>query len=228
MERSIDVERIASALVSATPGVVLALAILAGFWIGFRVMRIPLRALLARSGHHETLIELLVDRLLRFTVLAFGLVMAADQLGVNVRARPWRASVSSAWPWASRPRTRSPTVPIGIAYKESIPAARETLLQAVAGLEHILEEPAPDVVAMGCGASSVDLEVRVWVDEAELERPVFHSVMEASKLALDAAGIQIPYPHLQLFVDDVEERVWSRAAALVRPPLPGAEGAAGH
>jgi len=36
--------------------------------------------------------------------------------------------------------------------------------------------------------------------------------MEASKLALDAAGIQIPYPHLQLFLDSVEPRVWDGLA----------------
>lgn len=44
--------------------------------------------------------------------------------------------------------------------------------------------------------------------------------MEASKVAPDAAGIQIPYPHLQLFVEDVDPRVWQQAgnfAALSRP-----------
>ena len=32
-------------------------------------------------------------------------------------------------------------------------------------------------------------------------------VVEAAKRALDAAGIQIPFPHLQLFWEDVEDRV---------------------
>jgi len=44
--------------------------------------------------------------------------------------------------------------------------------------------------------------------------------MEASKLALDAAGIQIPYPHLQLFVEDIDPRVWQQAARF--PDLPKA------
>ena len=32
---------------------------------------------------------------------------------------------------------------------------------------------------------------------------------------LDAAGIQIPYHHMQLFIDDVEDRVWQKAAGLM-------------
>jgi hypothetical protein len=38
--------------------------------------------------------------------------------------------------------------------------------------------------------------------------------VEESKTALDEAGIEIPFPHLQLFVDDVRDRVWERAAGL--------------
>jgi small-conductance mechanosensitive channel len=63
-------------------------------------------------------------------------------------------------------------------------------------------------------ASSVDLMVRVWIADAYQERPVYHRVLEASKLALDAAGIQIPFPHLQLFVDDVEGRVIEKVSHL--------------
>jgi len=117
-------------------------------------------------------------------------------------------------------------VPMGIAYKESIPEARKVLLDAVANIEGILIHPAPDVVASGLGSSSVDLLLRVWVNDAQIERPVFYRAMEAGKLALDAAGIQIPYPHLQLFVDDVQDNVWQKAAGLLRPGRPGGDHAA--
>lgn len=103
-------------------------------------------------------------------------------------------------------------VPIGIAYKETVAEARRALLAAVARLDDVLETPAPDVVVKETGDSSVNLEVRVWIDDASRERPVFHQVIEASKLALDEAGIEIPFPHLQLFVDDVRPRVWDQAA----------------
>ena len=102
-------------------------------------------------------------------------------------------------------------VPIGIAYKEDIRKAREVILDAVAGLDGVLSEPEPDLVVDGLGSSSVDLLVRVWIDTADRRRRTAFSVVEASKLALDEAGIEIPFPHLQLFVDNVEDEVWDGA-----------------
>ena len=73
-------------------------------------------------------------------------------------------------------------------------------------------DPAPDIVVTGLGASSVDLNVRVWIDDPSDEQSVFYEVMEAAKLSLDAAGIQIPYHHMQLFFENVDDRVWERVA----------------
>lgn len=106
-------------------------------------------------------------------------------------------------------------VEIGIAYKESIPEARRVILNAVSKIEGVLADPAPDVVVKAAGASSVDLIVRVWINDAQIERRTFHRTLERSKLALDEAGIQIPYHHLQLFIDSVEDRVWKGMESLV-------------
>jgi small conductance mechanosensitive channel len=105
-------------------------------------------------------------------------------------------------------------VPVGIAYKENIPDARKVILGAVSGLKDVIDNPSPSVVVDELGGSSVNLLVRVWIKDAEREKPVFYSVLEASKLALDAADIQIPYPHLQLFWDDVEDRVIKKFATV--------------
>jgi len=105
-------------------------------------------------------------------------------------------------------------VPVGIAYKENIPDARDTILKRMAEVDGILKNPAPDVVVTQLGSSSVDLIVRVWIENAKEEKPVFYRVMEESKMALDAAGIEIPYHHLQLFIENVEDRVWEKARKL--------------
>jgi small conductance mechanosensitive channel len=106
-------------------------------------------------------------------------------------------------------------VTIGIAYKESIPEARKVILAAIRKIDWLLEDPAPDVVASQCASSSVDLIVRAWIDGAELERKTYFRLTEDSKMALDAAGIQIPYPHLQVFLDDVEDRFIQKTAGLL-------------
>ena len=110
-------------------------------------------------------------------------------------------------------------IPVGIAYKEDIRQARSVLLEAARTTEGVLHTPSPDVVAMELGGSSVNLEVRVWIKDAKEEQPVFFSTLEACKLALDAAGIEIPFPHLQLFVDDVRPPVWEQLAQLGSGPL---------
>jgi len=103
-------------------------------------------------------------------------------------------------------------IPVGIAYKESIDDARTALLRAVDEVDGVLAEPEPRVVVTGLGASSIDLEVRVWICEADTERPVYFRTVEACKKALDDAGIEIPFPHLQLFVDEVKPQVFHRAS----------------
>lgn len=96
-------------------------------------------------------------------------------------------------------------IPIGIAYKEKVQQAREVILAAMQSID-LIERPRSEVVVVALGSSSVDLELRVWVRKAEDEAQAHVVCLEAAKAALDRAGIQIPFPHLQLFVDTVEER----------------------
>ena len=105
-------------------------------------------------------------------------------------------------------------VPVGIAYKEDIPTARAVLLAMLKDLAGAATEPAPEVVVTGLGASSVDMQVRVWIADAAIENSIFVEVMERSKIALDRAGIEIPYHHVQLFVESVGQQVWESAGKL--------------
>ncbi len=117
-------------------------------------------------------------------------------------------------------------VAVGIAYKEDIPKAREAILAAAAEMGGLRDEPAPSVVVDGLGDSSVDLKVRVWIDRAADERATSYTLTETAKLALDRAGIEIPFPHLQLFVDEVAEKAvdqLGRLPGLTRHSSPSAD-----
>jgi small-conductance mechanosensitive channel len=96
-------------------------------------------------------------------------------------------------------------VPLGIAYKEKVAAAREVLMPVLLAVPGVLGNPAPRLVATGLGDSSVNLSARVWISDASLEMDTTVAVVEACKLALDNAGIEIPFPHLQVFLEDVKE-----------------------
>jgi len=59
---------------------------------------------------------------------------------------------------------------------------------------NVLKEPAPSVNVSELADSSVNFAVRPWC-KSEDYWTVYFDVMEAAKLALDKAGIEIPYPH---------------------------------
>jgi len=290
----LNIEEIVTQLAQFTPKLITAVSILFLFWLFFRITRGSLRLLLQRSTFEETLIRLLVDNTYRAILMIFALVMAADQVGINIGAAlagmgiagvafgfaaqdslaNTIAGVMILWDkpfqvgdWVTvanqygqvreitmrttRIRTHDNTyviipnkvvidvvlvnhskhgearvcVPVGIAYKERIADARRVILEAVLKIDGVMQNPLPEVVVTALAASSVDMEVRVWIHEAADEIPVYNSVMETSKLALDAAGIEIPYHHLQLFVENVQDQVWAKAAALPNlAALAGGEG----
>jgi small conductance mechanosensitive channel len=279
----LDAEYIVNSITAFLPDLLVALAILFVFWLGYRFSRKPLRLILQRANFHENLIKLLIDNLYKSILLFFSIVMAGGQIGINIGAmlagfgvagiaigfaaqdslantiagflifwdKPFELGdwitvaeqygrVTSITLRSTRIQTLNNTyvvlpnksiieqvmvnhskhgatrieVPIGIAYKEYIPDARKVILKKIEEIETILKNPAPDVVVTQLGSSSVDMIVRVWIEDAKDEKPVFYRVMEESKLALDTAGIEIPFHHLQLFIENVEDRVWDKARQL--------------
>jgi small conductance mechanosensitive channel len=106
------------------------------------------------------------------------------------------------------------SIHLRIAYKERVADARRALLEAVSRLEGVLPQPVPDVTVRSLGESSVNLEIGVWIGDASEERPTIARLLETCKAALDDAGIQVPYPRLHLFLEQVNDRIWNRAAAL--------------
>lgn len=90
----------------------------------------------------------------------------------------------------SHHETRRVDVSVGTEYSASIDATREVLLKAAARIPNQTDDAA--VALLSLGASSVDWQVRVWVQSSE-----YFSAMDALtqhvKDDLDAAGIGIPY-----------------------------------
>ena len=93
-------------------------------------------------------------------------------------------------------------IPIGIAYKESIDKARAALLAATNGDSRLCQDPPPSVVVKECADSSVNLILRFWIRDESIERSIGYEYTEKAKKALDAAGIEIPFPHMQLFIEN--------------------------
>ncbi len=93
-------------------------------------------------------------------------------------------------------------IPVGIAYGEDTRRAREVLLAAVAGHKLLLDEHPPEVVVTALADSSVNLELRVWLRDPYTERQATCAMLELTKIALDEAGIEIPFPQRTLHLPE--------------------------
>jgi small conductance mechanosensitive channel len=89
-------------------------------------------------------------------------------------------------------------VPVSVAYKEDTREARRVLLAAVAGNRLLREEPPPVVVVKELADSGVNLELRAWLRDPHEEREALFELTEIAKIALDEAGIEIPFPQRTL------------------------------
>lgn len=82
----------------------------------------------------------------------------------------------------------------GVGYDSDIKQSKEVLMQVLTSNPKVLTEPAPTVNVSELADSSVNFAVRPWVNTADYW-DVYFETTENVKLALDKAGIEIPYPH---------------------------------
>ena len=88
----------------------------------------------------------------------------------------------------------------GVAYKENTDKVRAVINSVLSAHPHILKDPAPFVEVETLNNSSVDFRVRPFT-KGEHYFDVLYSVPEQIKKALDAAGIEIPFPHRKLIIE---------------------------
>ncbi|HUH25391.1 MAG TPA: mechanosensitive ion channel family protein [Flavobacterium sp.] len=86
---------------------------------------------------------------------------------------------------------------VGISYEDNIKTAREVVLNILNNDERVLKQPAPDVFVSELADSSVNLTIRAWADKTQYWS-ARNGLQEEIKVALDQAGINIPYPQQEM------------------------------
>ncbi|NNE08714.1 MAG: mechanosensitive ion channel family protein [Gemmatimonadetes bacterium] len=86
LKQLLDMEKIANEIVAFLPNLAAALIVLGLFVSIYWITNKPLRLGLKRAGIDHTLVRLLVSNVYKFTVVGFGVVMAAGQVGINIGA----------------------------------------------------------------------------------------------------------------------------------------------
>jgi len=90
--------------------------------------------------------------------------------------------------------TRRVDLIFGVGYDSDIKKTKEVLMNVLTSHPKILKDPAPTVNVIELADSSINFAVRPWCETADYWS-VYFETTENTKEALDAAGIDIPYPH---------------------------------
>lgn len=90
--------------------------------------------------------------------------------------------------------TRRVDFTFGVGYDSDIKLTKETIMNVLKNHDLILKDPAPAVSVSELADSSINFFTRVWVNAPDYWTVNF-DIIEQTKEALDAAGIDIPYPH---------------------------------
>lgn len=96
--------------------------------------------------------------------------------------------------------TRRVDMVFGIGYDDDIRKAKDVIREILEADERILKEPASLIAVGELANSSVNFNVRPWVNSGDYWNVKF-DLTERIKLAFDANGISIPYPQMDVHLD---------------------------
>ena len=100
--------------------------------------------------------------------------------------------------------TRRVDMVFGIAYDADIRQAKNILTEIVTNDERVLKDPAPVIAVSELADSSVNFVVRPWVKSPDYWA-VLWDTTEKVKYAFDDAGIGIPFPQVEVHVNQNEQ-----------------------
>jgi small conductance mechanosensitive channel len=99
--------------------------------------------------------------------------------------------------------TRRIDLVIGIGYDDDIRKAKELIEGVMSADDRILKEPAAAIAVGELADSSVNLNVRPWVNTGDYW-PVRSDMLENIKKAFDENGVSIPYPQQDVHMHEVK------------------------
>lgn len=98
--------------------------------------------------------------------------------------------------------TRRIDLIIGVDYGDDLKTARATIERVLKAHEKVLDDPAPTILLMELGDSSVDFAVRPWVKSEDFW-VVRSDLLEQLKAELEQAGCSIPFPQRDVHLHQV-------------------------
>ena len=92
---------------------------------------------------------------------------------------------------------------VGIGYEDDIDKAKKLILEAVRGVEGVLNTPEVQALTVELAGSSVNIRARWWTKSDQASTVLTKDrVITAIKQRLDAGGINIPFPIRTVYFND--------------------------
>ncbi len=92
---------------------------------------------------------------------------------------------------------------VGIGYPDSIEEARQVIHAVLDGIDGVLQDPGPWVYVTELAGSSVNLTVYFWTESHQANvLKISDQVITGVKVALDQAGIDMPFPHTVVLLEN--------------------------
>jgi potassium-dependent mechanosensitive channel len=89
-------------------------------------------------------------------------------------------------------------IPVGVDYGSDLAKVSEALLEAARSVEEVLSDPAPVVHFREFGDSSLNLQIRVWINEPRDQTVIRSHVNFAIEQTFRRNNIEIPVPQLDV------------------------------
>lgn len=115
--------------------------------------------------------------------------------------------------WTLSSRQVRLTITVGVAYGSDVPMVMETLMACGKENSRVAKAPAPEVLFLSFGESSLDFEFRVWVTDADHRLKVKSDLHQEIDRRFREAKIEIAFPQRDLHLRSVDESV------IFRPPV---------
>lgn len=89
------------------------------------------------------------------------------------------------------------SVPVSVSYRTNLIEAKQVLLQTIKKVPTVLRDPEPFITVKELADSGIVMMMNVWVNKSDYFLAPSH-ILEAVKPALHNAGIEIPFPQLDV------------------------------
>ncbi len=105
----------------------------------------------------------------------------------------------------SREENRRVDILVDVSYDADVDEVKKILASVVESCEHALNEPAPVIIFSDMKDSAVEMAVRVWAPSSQYAL-VKAYLLEESKLALEKAGVEIPFNQIDVNIRNSVEK----------------------